>query len=428
MASSPRRNPTVALFLGSILMSLACILAPASARLGRSSCHGSHTAFSFHDFSHSLPSLSLLGDAHVKDAGLQVSGSQPQSVGGVFYSLPVRFLQPFRSPNSLSFSSSFSFSMDAQEGDGLAFVIAPRKDFKGVNGPWMGLSPSKGSSEFPPLANTVAIEFDTSVNEEVEDPLGNHVGLDIESLKSLATANVSDSLSLNDGGRLFAWIDYRAPVKVVEVRLSNSERQRPSKAMLSYSVDLSNVWREEMFVGFSSSTGNLPQRHTIHSWSFGTSDPRVPLGWQGPPSTHSRFEPRNWHGGLPGHADWPRDFPGWHHPRPGFPEWHPHPRPEWHPYVPHNDDSWIENMGDVWRIVVALLFGATCGTAVAACMLVVWSFIRRRCMSVDEDYEEAAGIMYGYQKLTTPESDEKVDANGYQKIPSAETEGKTEGM
>lgn len=413
---------------------LCVLLFPAFARPERP-CHGRSFAFSFPDFSKDLDSLSLLGDASVSESHLLISGSQPHSVGALFFSSPVRLRKHHR-PSS--FITSFSFSMSSQQGDGLAFVISPSKNFAGMQGPWLGLSPSDQSS--PSLPHTLAIEFDTSMNSEVLDPNDNHVGVDVESLISLVTANVSDSL--NDGGQLFVWIDYIAPLGILEVRMSKLQSQRPQDPILSHKIDLSDVWKKEMFVGFSSSTGNTPQKHIIHSWSFATMDP-----WFGR------------HGEHPDRSEFHHGFPGWHHPRPGFADWHHHPRPGFpeehhHPrpgfpgffpeehhhgfpdhHGPHGrhgpphleDDSWLDNMSDVWRIVISLLFGATCGTAVAVIMLALWALIRRRFMATEES-ENDVGMLYGYQKLITPEADAKVDANGYQKLPTTGTEAKTENI
>lgn len=77
--------------------------------------------------------------------------------------------------------------------------------------------------------------------------------------------------------------------------------------------------------------------------------------------------------------------------------------------------------------MISLLFGATCGTAVAVIMLALWALIRRRFMATEES-ENDVGMLYGYQKLITPEADAKVDANGYQKLPTTGTEAKTENI
>eukprot|EP00250_Pteridium_aquilinum_P006371 c16314_g1_i1 orf=81-1445(+) len=446
MASSSLLKPSSA-FCVAFLLLLISPLNLVSARPGKS-CHGFFTAFSFSDFSADVQKLELLGDAKVLGSGLQIAGSSPLSAGGFFYSEPLRFSSAFRKGESKSFSTFFSFSMDANKGDGLAFVIAPSKALHGRNGAWLGLS-----DESSQLAHMVVIEFDTFMDAEVQDPSGNHVGFDIESMVSLATAEVSDGFSLKDGEKLYAWIDYIAPAKVLEVRLSRSEAQRPVLPLLSYKIDLANVWKEEMFVGFSSSTGNSPQKHVVYSWSFATRE--LGMGKQFPGFRPGFFGPR---GGDHGHGDWhhgPRDFHrgphDWHHgPRDwhhgpgdwphghdgwrheGFPYWPAHDMPnEWHPDHFHpqrvdDDDSWFDGLNDVWGVVISLLFGAVCGTAAAGAILVVWSFIRRCYMRDASDAEEEAGILFGYQKLTVPAVDAKVNANGYQKVSTTEPDGKTE--
>ncbi|KAH7287874.1 hypothetical protein KP509_31G001600 [Ceratopteris richardii] len=74
-------------------LSLSVILV--SAWPGRS-CHGSHTGCFISDFSADAQKLTLLRDAKVLGSALQIAGSQASTVGGVFYSQPVRLTSRFR--------------------------------------------------------------------------------------------------------------------------------------------------------------------------------------------------------------------------------------------------------------------------------------------------------------------------------------------
>ncbi|MCO5573290.1 hypothetical protein L7F22_027059 [Adiantum nelumboides] len=404
---------------------LALFVSLVSARPGKG-CRGFHTAFSFSNFGDDVEKLTFLGDAKVLESGLQIVGSKASSAGGVFYSEPVRFTSPFHKGLSKSFSTFFSFSMDASKGDGLAFVIAPSKIFHGRNGPWLGLSDKPSD-----LTHTIAVEFDSYMDAEVHDPSGNHVGFDLESLVSLATAEVSDGFSLKEGERLFAWIDYIAPAKVLEVRLSRSEEERPEKPVLSHNVELGNVWQEEMFVGFTSSTGNSPQRHIIYSWSFMTRGmgPRFHPGFFGPHEGHGDWHhgPRDWHHGP---QDWHHGHAGRDHE--GFPYWPGHDVPhEWHPdhFRPHpadNDDSWFDGLNDVWGVVFSLLFGVFCGLVFCGLVRLCFRCWLSRCKT-----EKGAGFVFGYQKVDVTESkdvDAKTNANGYQKLPTTDSDANTESV
>lgn len=118
------------------------------------------------------------------------------------------------------------------------------------------------------------MEFDTSVDENVGDVNANHVGLDLGSLASVKTSNVSSiGLVLNSGVKLHSWVDYDSTSKRVEVRLSEFGSSRPYTPLLVYQVDLGQMWRnEEVLVGLSSSSGNSMQTSSVYTWNFRTRD------------------------------------------------------------------------------------------------------------------------------------------------------------
>ncbi|KAG6697433.1 hypothetical protein I3842_09G198500 [Carya illinoinensis] len=120
-----------------------------------------------------------------------------------------------------------------------------------------------------------AVEFDTVQDLEFEDIDNNHVGVDINSLQSNASAAaayfINDStkqdLNLKSGSAILAWIDYNSAENVLNVSVSPFS-SKPSKPLLSLKVDLSQILQEFMFVGFSASTGLLASSHSILGWSF----------------------------------------------------------------------------------------------------------------------------------------------------------------
>ncbi|CBI30447.3 unnamed protein product, partial [Vitis vinifera] len=88
----------------------------------------------------------------------------------------------------------------------------------------------------------------------------------------ITVSNVSSiDLVLNNGERLNCWIDYEAGSKRLEVRLSKFGDIRPVSPFISHPIDLSEMWNEdEVYVGFSSSSGNSSQTCVVYSWSFNT--------------------------------------------------------------------------------------------------------------------------------------------------------------
>lgn len=161
-----------------------------------------------------------------------------------------------------SFSAHFSFRIDAASSpgygwpgaDGIAFSIQTAANNVGSIGGglgYMGVKPS------------VTIEYDTHHNLGW-DPSGNHVGLNVNGeILSLKTADLPASLEY--GGTWYSW---DGPGKQLEVRVSQS-LQRPAQPILTHSVDLTQVLdSDDVFVGFSSATGDEWAKHDILSFYF----------------------------------------------------------------------------------------------------------------------------------------------------------------
>lgn len=128
-----------------------------------------------------------------------------------------------------------------------------------------------------------AVEFDTVQDFEYGDINDNHVGIDINGMasnKSAAAAYFSDDsvkhdLNLKGGKPVMVWIEYDSVTNLVNVTVSPSS-SKPRIPLLSFEIDLSPIFYEKMYVGFSASTGLLASSHYILGWSFklnGQSDP-----------------------------------------------------------------------------------------------------------------------------------------------------------
>ncbi|KAG6395350.1 hypothetical protein SASPL_145993 [Salvia splendens] len=212
--------------------------------------------------------LVLIGDAKLTNNSSFIRLTDPTisspSAGLIVHKRPIRLSSPTsKSKRPVSFSTDFTFSISPHNGDGLAFLIAPRTFQSTFSGERFGLSKEN---------RFLGVEFDTSVDENVGDLNANHVGLDIGSLASVKTSNVSSiGLDLKSGVKLHSWIDYDSSSKRIEVRLSKFGIARPYSPLLVYKVDLGEMWRsEEVVVGLSSSTGNSMQTSSVYSWNFRT--------------------------------------------------------------------------------------------------------------------------------------------------------------
>lgn len=228
----------------------------------------SRSSFYFKNFSKDSnfeSQLNLYGDSKVVNDSLcvEITGSWFNSAGRVVFKKPFRLLEG--TPSSLvSFSTYFSFSMSPDSGDGLAFFMVPVDyDMDEFDGGSFGLLGEK-------KRRFLSVEFDTFKDRKYGDLDGNHVGIDVDSFVSVKVSNVSFmNLVLNNGEKLQAWIDYEASLKKLEVRLSKLGHGRPVDPLISYSIDVSKIWKEdEVFVGLSSSNGNSSQKSNVCSWSF----------------------------------------------------------------------------------------------------------------------------------------------------------------
>ncbi|MCO5613340.1 hypothetical protein L7F22_067616 [Adiantum nelumboides] len=126
------------------------------------------------------------------------------------------------------------------------------------------------SSTVGMLRNKVfAVEFDTHQNLPFKDPNDNHIGVDLNSVISLKTNNLSTlGIVLNEGKKLICWVDYDGHQRYLWVYLAHSPSDKPSSPAISMALDLAPYMKDNMYVGFSSATGTRAELHTIHSWWF----------------------------------------------------------------------------------------------------------------------------------------------------------------
>ncbi|XP_071706358.1 L-type lectin-domain containing receptor kinase S.4 [Rutidosis leptorrhynchoides] len=205
----------------------------------------------------------------------------PSLIGHAFYPDPVRFKNPNTEP-PVSFSTSFVFAIKPgtkiHGGHGLAFTISPSKVLAGAQpNQYLGLFNVTNNGK--PTNHLFAVEFDTVTDLEYNDINNNHVGIDINSLISINSTNAGyyvdgnstkQDLNLKSAKKIQAWIDYDGRKPELNVTISMFSK-KPNTPILSVPVNLSLVFQDFMYVGFSASTGVLASSHYIFSWSFNMS-------------------------------------------------------------------------------------------------------------------------------------------------------------
>lgn len=170
-----------------------------------------------------------------------------------------------------SFNSSFVLNIVPKTrngGDGLAFIITNGKDNVPDNsyGQYLGLfnSTTNGYSK----NRLVAVEFDTRKNN-ANDPDDNHVGIDVNRIESIANASVSSrNIILKNQSDIAVWVQYDGGSKLMSVYINNGNILNPSDPLLSFKLDLSMILEDEIYFGFSASTGVQTELNCIRSWNL----------------------------------------------------------------------------------------------------------------------------------------------------------------
>ncbi|KAG2409918.1 hypothetical protein LR48_Vigan01g086300 [Vigna angularis] len=224
--------------------------------------------------------------AYVRPNGiLTLTNDSSKIFGHAFYPSPL----PFKSSKNKSivstFSTTFVFSIVPKYpdlgGHGFAFVLISTNEPKGcLTNQYLGLPNETSNKELS--TRFLAVEFDGVQNLELEDIDDNHVGIDISSLISNTSKSAAYylerngqedhskniSFSLKSGKPIQAWVDYNEGEMMMHVTVSPFGMPKPYFPLISFRIDLSLVFDDYMYAGFSASNGLLVAEYNIHGWSF----------------------------------------------------------------------------------------------------------------------------------------------------------------
>ncbi|XP_042519288.1 L-type lectin-domain containing receptor kinase IV.1-like [Macadamia integrifolia] len=193
-----------------------------------------------------------------------------------FYSNPIHFLNSSRfGAVALSFSTTFVFEMVPEcppsGGHGIAFFIAPTRDFPSAASPSQYLGLFNATNVGNSSNHIFAVELDTVQDIEFGDIDDNRVGININGFASALYFDEdgrAQNLNLKSGHSMQVWIDYDGIHKQLNVTLASFNVSKPVLPLLSLSRDLSPIMKDPMFVGLSSSTGQVSSSHFVLGWSF----------------------------------------------------------------------------------------------------------------------------------------------------------------
>ncbi|TYI33200.1 hypothetical protein ES332_A04G116300v1 [Gossypium tomentosum] len=223
--------------------------------------------------------LSLDGIAVLTSNGLlKLTNEAERQQGHAFYPHLVNFNNS-TSRSVSSFSTIFVFAIIPQyptvSAHGMAFVVSPTRGLPGADpGQYLGLFNKSNNGDG--RNHVVAVEFDTLLSPQFDDINDNHVGIDINGLKS----NLSFPAGYHEDGsrqfrnlsligqRIQVWVEYHGLEKRMDVTLAPFRLSKPKTPLLSLPLDLSSIVNNGMYVGFSSSTGSVLTSHYVLGWSF----------------------------------------------------------------------------------------------------------------------------------------------------------------
>ncbi|KAK4562299.1 hypothetical protein RGQ29_004967 [Quercus rubra] len=227
-------------------------------------------SFNFTSFSHDNTDITC-ESAYSENQAIQLTGGDltEWSQGRATYSKPLQ-LRDNATGKLTDFTTHFTFSISSPiqtvYGDGMTFFIVPN----GSKIPTNAKGGAMGLTSLDQVLNTsnnrfVTVEFDIFTNEW--DPPGEHVGIDINSLKSKA-----------NGGKINeAWINYNSSSNDLSVAFTVFGDNITARQSLSINVNLIDFLPDWVTFGFSASIGSFYAIHIIYSWDFSSSLERVGL-------------------------------------------------------------------------------------------------------------------------------------------------------
>ncbi|KAK9163447.1 hypothetical protein Syun_004349 [Stephania yunnanensis] len=237
------------------------------------------TSFNYPSFDSTTRSLKFQGNASATNGSIELNTNGrgkplPNSVGRVLYAEPLH-LWDSRTGMVADFTTKFSFMIKMLSpptgGDGMAFFIAPNGSQIPPNSEGGTLGVFAETTKFNSTQSpVVAVELDTHQNWY--DPEGDHVGIDVNSIESVATWN--RTLMYANDTRGYVWIGYNSSTKILGVYLTFDKNPVfDGNYVLTHVVDLKKVLPEWVDIGLSAGTGSFFQvQNNIYSWEFNSTE------------------------------------------------------------------------------------------------------------------------------------------------------------
>ncbi|KAM3370172.1 hypothetical protein ACQJBY_017831 [Aegilops geniculata] len=251
-----------------------CIACAAVVILGRTcSC----LQFTYPNFNASnRDDFSFSPGSAISNNSLQITpnaGNMTHRSGRVVYAKEPLKLWNSKRTVLTSFRTDFMLNILPQNGtgEGMAFVLTNNPSLpSNSSGQWLGVCNNR--TDGAKTNRVVAVEFDTRKSNE-DDLDGNHVGIDINSIKSFRQYPLNNlSIFLSTGSDVWVSIRYHGTLQLLRVFLVQYSIRGQHLFKGDIYIDLSQYLVDDIYLVFAGSTGDATQLNQIKSWNFTTVD------------------------------------------------------------------------------------------------------------------------------------------------------------
>ncbi|MBE9011417.1 hypothetical protein IQ250_14495 [Pseudanabaenaceae cyanobacterium LEGE 13415] len=232
--------------------------------------------FSYNDFS-SLTGIQTNGSTTQFNQRLRLTPDRQTQAGTAFSTTPINIYGD--TSFQTNFRLQFSGVQGTNGGHGITFMLQNSRS--GAN----AIGSNSGGLGYSGINDSLAIKFDTI---QGTGELSNNYVAVVTNGNATKTydwadqnrvgylAQASSPFDLNGANTVLnVWVDYNGITDTLNVFLSNNAT-KPTRALISANVKLSNVVGSQAFVGFSGATGGTTSNQDVLNWSFRSSTPASP--------------------------------------------------------------------------------------------------------------------------------------------------------
>ncbi|PIA42803.1 hypothetical protein AQUCO_02000328v1 [Aquilegia coerulea] len=167
-----------------------------------------------------------------------------------------------------SFNTSFLINIyrspNTTAGEGFAFIIAPDLSSPPIASEAQYLGRTNSTLDGLSSNQLVALELD--IVKQDFDPDDNHMGLDLNSIRSNTTVSLSNhniEIAPLDPKNYTVWIQYDGVDKVFKAYMALEGLPRPAVPPLDIQLNLRDYVNQQSYFGFAASTGNWTQLNCV---------------------------------------------------------------------------------------------------------------------------------------------------------------------